>query len=148
MLITLEVLAAQEKEILEITSTLRAMLSADEARLEPVSSVVRVLVSDLCQKVRHHLDREDAELYPDVLSHADDQIRNLVWGFQASDRPLCREFEQYYCRWLKCAEFILTEEFIAQTLMLLSTVEERIERERMIMLPQLQESGFLPSTLV
>jgi len=146
---SLEVLAAREKEITEITSTLKAMLSAEESRLDPVASVVRVLLADLCSKVRQHLDKEDSELYPDLLERADVEIRNLVWGFQASDRPLCREFEQYYRRWLNSADLSLSDEFLEQTQVLIEAVEERIERERAVMLPQLQESGLLqPSVAI
>lgn len=144
---SLEVLAAREKEITEITSTLKAMLSAEESRLDPVASVVRVLLSDLCSKVRQHIDKEDSELYPNLLEQADVEIRNLVWGFQASDRPLCKEFEQYYRRWLQSPDLSLSDEFLVQTRALIEAVEERIERERAVMLPQLQESGLFRSSI-
>jgi len=140
----LETLTAHQRDIGEITSTLRAMLSADQLRMLAISKVARVLLCDLCAQVKVHLVEEDEGLYPSMLAHADVEIKNLAWGFQSGDRPLRQQFEDYEARWLKDCHFRFTEEFLEETLDLLDVIEGRMKREQMVMIPQLLESGIYP----
>jgi hypothetical protein len=139
---SLEELTAQQREINEIVSTLRAMLSTDQVNVPTVASVARVLLCDLCRKVRKHLVEEDEELYPSLMAHADLQIQHLAWGFRAGDRPLRQQFESYAGRWLKGYRLQFTEAFLEETMELLDSIQGRIEREQMVMMPHLKESGF------
>lgn len=142
---SLEVLTAQQREINEIASTLRAMLSTDQLEVPTVASVARVLLCDLCRKAKKHLVEEDEELYPSLMAHADLQIQHLAWGFRAGDKPLRQQFELYSGRWLKGCRFQFTEEFLEETMELLDAIQGRIAREQMVMIPQLKESGFFPA---
>ena len=141
---SLEVLTSQQREISEIASTLRAMLSSDQLRVPTVASVARLLLCDLCRKAKGHLLEEDEELYPSLMAHSDLQIQHLAWGFRAGDKPLRQQFDEYYRRWLKDCEFRFTEGFLEETAELLDAIQRRIEREQMVMIPQLKESGFFP----
>ena len=141
---SLEVLTSQQREISEIASTLRAMLSSDQLEVQSVASAARLLLCDLCRKTKQHLVEEDEELYPSLMAHTDLQIQHLAWGFRTGDRALRQQFDVYYRRWLKDCEFRFTDEFLDETAELLDAIQRRIEREKMVMIPQLKESGFFP----
>jgi len=141
VLISLEVLRARQREVHEIASTLRAMLTVDEARVAPVATVIRRMLGELCRTAKAYIAEEDEELYAVLMSQSVNEIRDLAWGFRSAGRPLCREFERYACRWLDEDDLRVTPEFMNETLELLDAIEKRIEREQQIMIPQLEEYG-------
>lgn len=145
MTASLEALAAHRREISEIASTLRAMLSPDQLQIRPVAQVAKRLLCDLCGRVAKHLVEEGEDLYPSLLAHGDIRIQHMAWGFQAGDRPLRRQFEAYHQRWLKDCEFEFTHEFLDDTVELLDAIEQRVQREQQVMIPQLEESGIFPA---
>ena len=112
MTASLEALAAHRREISEIASTLRAMLSPDQLQIRSIAQVAKRLLCDLCGRVAKHLIEEDEDLYPSLLAHGDMRIQHMAWGFQASDRPLRRKFEAYHQRWLKDCDFDFTDQVI------------------------------------
>ena len=140
----LETLAAQQREIGEIASTLRPMLTAEQLKVQALAKIARTLLCDLCTQMKIHLAEEDEGLYPDMLAHADAQIKNLAWGFQSGDRPLRRQFDEYEKRWLKDCRFSFTDEFLEQTQELLKPVDDLMKREQLVMIPQLLDSGMFP----
>jgi hypothetical protein len=140
---SLTALTAQQREIGEIVSTIRFMLSSESARPAGLDSVMRLLLCDLCRKVRGHLVEEDEELYPDLMAHDDLHLRHMAWGFRSGDRTLCHRFEEYYNRWLEDDESEFRGQLLDDTLSLLGEIEERIDREQRYMFPQLRGSGVL-----
>lgn len=146
MTASLEALAAHRREISEIASTLRAMLSPDQLQIRPVAQVAKRLLCDLCDRVAKHLIEEDKDLYPSLMAHGDLLIQSMAWGFQAGDRPLRRQFEAYHQRWLKDCDFEFTEQFLDETVELLDAIELRLKREQQVMIPQLEDSGIFPVT--
>lgn len=143
MTASLEVLAAHRREISEIASTLRAMLSPEQLQIRPIAQIARLLLCDLCTKVRIHLVEEDEELYPDLLASGDIRIQSMAWGFQVGDRPLRRQFESYHSKWLRDCDFEFTGRFLEDTVELLDAIELRLHREIQVMIPQILESGIL-----
>ena len=144
MTTSMEVLAAQRREITEIASTLRAMLSPVPLQNRPVAQAARRLLCDLCRKTGAHLEEEGEDLYPSLLAFGDIRIQHLAWGFQASDRPLQQLFEDYERRWLRDCDFEFTQRFLTDTVELLDAIEKRVRREQQVMIPQIEEAGIFP----
>lgn len=147
MTASLEALAAHRREISEIASTLRAMLSPDQLQIRSIAQVAKRLLCDLCGRVATHLIEEDEDLYPSLLAHGDIRIQHMAWGFQVGDRPLRRQFEAYDQRWLKDCDFEFTEQFLDDTVELLDAIEMRLKREQQVMIPQLEDSGIFSVTV-
>jgi hypothetical protein len=75
------------------------------------------------------------------LIHEDVQLKKLAWDFIRGEKPLRERLDAYQKHRLKDFDLNFTPEFIADTLDLLDALETRIEQERTIFLPRLQEKG-------
>ena len=73
--------------------------------------------------------------------HEDPKLKSLAWGFISGEKPLRKQFEGYYQKWLKDCDFNFTEEFLQQTMELFDAIEVRLDREKTVLLPKVEQSG-------
>ena len=138
---TLENFRTRQKELLELIGDLKSMLTPEQLRIRPNAKTAYQTMCQLGDKMKEHLSAEDKGVYPPLLIHEDPKLKSLAWGFISGEKPLRRQFEDFYRRWLKDCDFSFTEEFLKDSHELFTAIEDRIEREQNVLLPRLQESG-------
>lgn len=131
----------QQREIAEIAVTVRSMLTAQQLAVPTIAKIARQLLCELCEKMQDHLAAEHSGLYPALLTHPDQDIKNLAWGFINNDKPLRREFADYAKYWLKDCDFVFTDAFLHETHEMLEALDHRLDLERNSMLPRLERRG-------
>lgn len=140
---TLAELDRQRLEILEITGAVMGLLTPAQLRIAPIAKVTHILLCDLCEKVSEHLAEEHRGVYPSLLTHEDQKIKNMAWGLINNDKQLKPAFHDYAKRWLKDCEFQFTEEFILETHGILDTITRRLDMEYNTIMPKLSSSEVL-----
>jgi len=138
---TLLELKNQQNEIREMTTALLNLLSPEQQAVNTIARVTHTLLCDLCEKVNDHLAEEHRGVFPELLSHGDQQVQNMVWGFINNDKPLREEFNDYKHKWLRNCEYAVSPDFIRETKEILETLEERMTLEDSKMMPKLEAAG-------
>jgi regulator of sigma D len=138
---TLADLKNQQGEIREMTTALLNLLSPEQQAVGTIAQVTHTLLCDLCDKVNQHLAEEHKGVFPELLSHGDQSVQNMVWGFINNDKPLRVEFRDYQQKWLKNCEYAVSTDFIRETKQILETLEERMQLEDSKMMPKLEAAG-------
>lgn len=139
---TLANLKTQQNEIREIASVLLNLLTLEQQSVGTIARVTQTLLCDLCARVNDHLAEEHRGVFPELLSHGDQHVQNMVWGFINNDKPLRAEFNEYRQRWLRhCAEIEVSQRFIDETRQILHTLENRLSLEDTKMMPKLEAAG-------
>ena len=131
----------RQKEILEMISDLKVMLKPEQLKVRPNAKAAHEHLCNLGQKLTDHLTAEDKGLYPPLLTHDDPKLKSLAWGFISGEKPLRKQYEGYYQKWLKNCDFNFTQTFLDESLEVFGAIEARIEREQSVLLPKLEESG-------
>jgi len=138
---TLNDLKNQQSEIREMTAALLNLLTPEQQAVGTIAKVTHTLLCDLCDKVTEHLAEEHKGVFPELLSHGDQNVQNMVWGFINNDKPLRDEFNDYRHKWLRDCEYAVSHEFISETQQILETLEQRMQLEDSKMIPKLEEAG-------
>jgi regulator of sigma D len=138
---TLADLKNQQGEIREMTTALLNLLSPEQQAVGTIAQVTHTLLCDLCDKVNQHLAEEHQGVFPELLSHGDQSVQNMVWGFINNDKPLRVEFRDYQQKWLKHCEYAVSADFIRETKQILETLEARMQLEDSKMMPKLEAAG-------
>ena len=139
---SLETLRERQGEILTMIAALRGLMKPEQLSVAPIAKVTHTLLCDLCTRMREHFEEEEKRLYPTLLAHGPQELRNLSWSFLAGDVALREQFGDYARRWLKdCDVVAFDAEFLHDTQQILDTVARRIDRERTIMMPRLEANG-------
>jgi len=131
----------RQDELLGMISDLKIMLNPEQLKVKPNAKAAHQHLCSLGEKLKRHLSAEDRGLYPPLLTHEDPKLKSLAWGFISGEKPLRKQFEGYYHKWLKDCDFNFTAEFLGETLEVFDAIELRIEREQTVLLPKLEESG-------
>ena len=131
----------RQGELLEMIGELKVMLKPEQLAVKPNAKAAYEHLCSLGRKLKAHLAAEDQGLYPPLLTHEDPKLKSLAWGFISGKKPLRKQFENYYNKWLKECDFNFTQAFLDETLELFGAIENRVERERTILFPRLEESG-------
>ncbi|MCP3868141.1 MAG: hemerythrin domain-containing protein [Gammaproteobacteria bacterium] len=131
----------RQAEILQIISDLRIMLVPEQLKAKPNALAAHDHLCSMGRKLKEHLAAEDKGLYPPLLTHEDPKLKSLAWGFISGEKPLRKQFDNYYQEWLKECDFTFTEEFMNETKSIFDLIEARIEREQTVLFPKLEESG-------
>lgn len=131
----------RQTELLGMISDLKVMLKPEQLKVKPNAKAAHEHLCSLGEKLKRHLSAEDKGLYPPLLTHENPKLKSLAWGFISGEKPLRKQFEGYYQKWLKDCDFNFTEEFLDETLEMFGAIESRIEREQTVLLPKLEESG-------
>ena len=118
----------QHDEILQVVKDISARLSPTELAAD--ATEVRSLLSVLAAKLTIHLKTEDRFLYPQLIGHKDENIRNLASKYMNEMGDIVHSFDAYLGRW-PVADTIQknTVEFAQDTARLFDVVGKRIERE-------------------
>ena len=138
---TLADLKNQQGEIREMTTALLNLLTAEQQAVGTIAQVTHTLLCDLCDKVNQHLAEEHKGVFPELLSHGDQSVQNMVWGFINNDKPLQVEFKDYQHKWLRNCEYAVSTDFIRETKQILESLEERMQLEDSKMMPKLEAAG-------
>lgn len=137
----IDTLRDQQREISAIATTVRNMLEPAQLAVPIIAKVARQLLCELCERTKSHLAEEHQGLYPALLTHEDQEIKNLAWGMINNDKPLRKEFAEYAKRWLKDCDFEFSSAFVSETREVLETLDHRMDLERNSMLPRLERRG-------
>jgi len=139
---TLADLKNQQNEIREMATALLNLLSPEQQAVGTIARVTHTLLCDLCDKVTEHLAEEHKGVFPELLSHGDQHVQNMVWGFINNDKPLRDQFNRYKHKWLRDCEYPVNNAFIEETQEMLETLEARLQMEDTKMIPKLEATGF------
>lgn len=139
---TLADLKNQQNEIREMATALLNLLSPEQQAVGTIARVTHTLLCDLCDKVTEHLAEEHKGVFPELLSHGDQHVQNMVWGFINNDKPLRDQFNRYKHNWLRDCEYPVNNAFIEETQEMLETLEARLQMEDTKMIPKLEATGF------
>ena len=140
---TLQELKNQQAEIREMAAALQNLLTPEQQAVGTIARVTHTLLCDLCEKVNAHLAAEHRGVFPELLSHGDQSVQNMVWGFINNDKPLREAFQAYQRAWLKDCNFQIDAAFIDKTRQILATLDERLRLEDHQMMPKLEATGLL-----
>lgn len=87
----------QHAELAALAAELRGRLSLEEVERDPRG--VRTLLARFGGKLRVHARMENEALYPDLLAHADDAVRQEASALLADVGPLYATFDRLEQRW-------------------------------------------------
>lgn len=138
---TLAELKAQQSDIREISHALHNLMTPEQQAVRTIAGITHTLLCDLCEKVTNHLAEEHQGVFPSLLSHGDQKVKNMVWGFINNDKPLRDAFGHYKKYWLKNCNYEATPAFIEETRQILALLEDRLHLEDTSMIPRLEEIG-------
>jgi hemerythrin-like domain-containing protein len=139
----LENLKDSHTEMLDVIRDLRAMMTKEQLSIRPNAMTAHKLICELAEKMKAHMSAQDRSIYPDLLIQQDPKLKSLAWGFLNGQKPMRKQFDQYYTKWLKDCDFNFSDEFVADTFEIFDMIEDRIKREESILIPTLENSGVL-----
>lgn len=117
------------------------MMTKEQLQIKPNAMTTHKLICDLAKAMKEHMASQDQAVYPGLLIHDDPKLKSMAWGFLNGQKPLRKQFDDYYNKWLKDCDFNFTDEFISDTFEVFAMVEERIGREESILIPTLENTG-------
>jgi hemerythrin-like domain-containing protein len=118
----------QHSEIMELANQISARLTPAEIERDPQS--IRSLLSQLSGKLSVHLSMEDQTLYPLLMSHPDDRIKEMSRSFSNEMGGILSVYRQYKSKWPTHMEISASpDEFIRETKQIFSVLAERIDKE-------------------
>ena len=138
---TLEEFRDRQTELRDIIGELKAMMIPEQLQIKPNAKTCYEHICKLGDKMKQHMAEEGKGVYPPLLIHEDPKLKSLAWGFINGEKPLRKQFESYYKKWLKDCDFNFTPEFMEESHNLFEAIEDRIDREQHVLLPRLEESG-------
>ncbi len=140
-MIALDSVRDQHLQLQEMITDIKAMLKPEVLSIKPNAKLAYEMICSLGVKMKEHLAAQDEGLYPSLLTHQDPQLKSVAWGFINGEKPLRRIFDDYYKKWLKDCDFSFNTEFMTDTRDLLTMLENRINREKTLLLPKLEQTG-------
>lgn len=140
---TLSDMHQRRHEIREMAAVIQGLMTPEQLAIGAISKVTHILVCDLCEMMNDHLADQHKTVYPALLTHDEQSIKNMAWGLINNDKLLKPEFTAYKKRWLKDCEFQFSDEFIQDTNEILKSLHQRIDLEKNTILPRLEEQQVL-----
>ena len=138
---TIDILKGSHGEMQDMINDLRAMMTEDQLKIRPNAMTTHRLLCELADKMKSHMTSQDQEIYPGLLIHEDPKLKSMAWGFLNGQKPMRKQYDDYYNKWLKDCDFNFSKEFVAETFEIFEMIDERIEREKTILIPTLESSG-------
>ncbi len=118
----------QHDDLLKIASEISSHLNVDE--LSNDASEARLLLSKLLGKLTIHLAMEDKALYPQMLGHSDERVRDMARKFMEEMGGLRGAVNAYKKKWSSALPIQNDPtDFISQTKGIFDALANRIERE-------------------
>lgn len=133
-------LRAQHDELLKIAGELGGLFEPEKLKAD--ASTARSTLSRLAGKLTVHLSMEDKNMYPTLLGHSDEEIRDQAKRFIQEMGGIGIAFRQYLDKW-PTAQYIEQDpdSFIAETKDIFKALGTRIEKENTKLYPVVDELG-------
>ena len=128
---------------MEMAAAVEKLLTPEQMAIPSIAKVTHILLCDLCAAMTDHLADEHKSIYPNLLTHEDQAIKNMAWGLINNDKLLKPEFSFYKRKWLRDCEFQFTDDFIQDTNAMLSTLRQRMDLEERTVIPRIEEAEIL-----
>ncbi|MEN8178900.1 MAG: hemerythrin domain-containing protein [Pseudomonadota bacterium] len=138
---TIDIMKGSHGEMQDMINDLRAMMTEEQLKIRPNAMTTHRLLCELADKLKIHMTSQDQEIYPGLLIHEDPKLKSMAWGFLNGQKPMRKQYDDYYTKWLKDCDFDFTKDFVVETFEIFDMIEERIEREKSILIPTLESSG-------
>jgi len=126
-----------------MAAVIQGLMTPEQLAIEPIAKVTHILVCDLCDLVSDHLIEQHKGVYPALLTHNEQSIKNMAWGLINNDTLIKPEFSAYKRRWLKDCEFQFSDEFIRDTNEILKSLHQRIDLEKNTIMPRMEDQQVL-----
>jgi len=121
-------------------------LNEQNQKITELSKVLNLLISDrsICDtdttcdlffeyinQVKEHLDVEERELYRELLTHSDMEVKNTATKFLSGSGEIKKVFKQYVKRWCRNKQLRIKDHdrFISETHEMFEMVLDRIVHE-------------------
>ena len=125
-MISAEELRKENDEIKDLSDVLSSLVSNQSLR---TNSVFCELLQRFHDKLDNHLKHEARSIYPELLSHADNKIKQVAKDFLSNTHELERILTKYVKRWCHHINTENHEEFEKETMDVFRLVQERIDME-------------------
>ncbi len=127
----------QHNEIVDVVQKIAAGLNAEELKKD--ASAIRELLMMLAGKLKMHLAMEDKALYPNLINHTNDDVRNTAKKFVEEMGGIKEAFTAYVEKWSIAGKIENdAEEFVRETQNLFAALGNRVERENNELYPLLE----------
>ena len=127
-------LRKQHEEMVGIVTKMSAILNCE--KLSKDANEMRSLLSQLAGKVNIHLAMEDKALYPHLLGHSDDKLKNIARNYIAEMGDIGTTFKGYLSKWPDPTSIQKTPDlFIKETKGLFDVLSKRIAKENKELYP-------------
>ena len=140
---TIDSMKGSHGEMQDMINDLRAMMTEEQLKIRPNAMTTHRLLCELADRMKQHMTSQDQEIYPGLLIHEDPKLKSMAWGFLNGQKPMRKQYDDYYNKWLKDCDFNFSKDFVSETFEIFDMIEERIEREQSILIPTLEASGAL-----
>jgi len=140
---TIADLHRRRHEIMEMAAAVEKLLTPEQMAIPSIAKVTHILLCDLCAAMTDHLSDEHKSIYPSLLTHEDQSVKNMAWGLINNDKLLKPEFSSYKRKWLRDCEFQFTDDFIRDTTTILETLRQRMALEERTVVPRIEEAEIL-----
>ena len=130
-------LTQQHRELVRTAKVMFGWLDPGKLRDKGASEVFRAL-STLSGILKVHLAMEDRSLYPNLVHHADAQIRTLAQKFLDDRKAIQQRYDDYRALW-STAHAIerAPEAFIDETRLILGLLYNRMKLEDDVLHPEI-----------
>ena len=127
-MISFKELNEQNQKITELSRVLNLLIS-DRSICD--TDTTCDLFFDYIAKVKEHLDVEERELYRELLTHSDMEVKNTATKFLSGSGEIKKVFKQYVKRWCRNKQLRIKDHdrFIAETHEMFEMVLDRIVHE-------------------
>lgn len=123
-----DTLRRQHKDLLEIAAEISSHLNSD--KLSKDANEVRSLLSQLFGKLNVHLTLEDQVLYPQLINHSDEKIKETAKRFVDQMGGIADALKDYKNKWSNAIKIQkAADDFINDTKGIFDALAKRIEKE-------------------
>ena len=127
-MVSFQELTEQNHKISELTKVILYMI---QDRTICDTDVTCDLFFDLTDKIKKHMDVEERELYKNMLTHSDRNVKQTAENFLSGSAEIKRVFKHYMKRWCynKNLRIKNHEEFVKDTEHFFELIQDRIISE-------------------
>lgn len=127
-MVSFQELNEQNHQISELTKVILYMI---QDRTICDTDVTCDLFFELTNKIKNHMDTEERELYKNMLTHSDKNIKQTAENFLSGSAEIKRVFKHYMKRWCHNKNLRIKnhEQFVKDTEHFFELIQERIISE-------------------
>jgi len=121
-----EELRNENDEIQELSDVLSILVSSQSIR---TNRIFCELLNRFQDKLDNHLKHEARSIYPELLNHSDNNVKNMAKDFMSNTHELERIRTKYIKRWCNQINTDNHEEFEKETKMIFKLINDRFQME-------------------